>query len=637
MSQLPSDDPDRTVIRPAPAAPEPPASEAPAASAVEPPAVEPPAAAPAAAPAPSAARDNNLSGLPLGTYLNEFELTGMLGEGGFGIVYTAWDHSLERRVALKEYMPSALAMRSGGTSVQVKSERHRDTFEAGMKSFINEARLLAKFDHPSLVKVYRFWEANGTAYMVMPLYEGTTLKDRLRELGSAPDEATLLRLLDPLTRALMVIHEDNCFHRDIAPDNVILLAGSDAPLLLDFGAARRVIGDMTQALTVILKPGYAPVEQYAEAPGMKQGAWTDVYALAALVYFAIMGKTPPPSVSRLMTDSYVPLVESAAGRYSERLLAGVDRALRVRPEDRTQSVAEFRRDIGLDDASLPLPATAAAPAATARSATSATTSQTSPAPRASREPQPAQRAGSPRWLWPAVGVAVLAAGGGGAYWAMRPAPALKPAASQAVASGTPPAAAPAQPANPPATGAAPAVPPAPPAATGLDANTEFDNAVASQTAGFTVEAFATHDRLRIDHDLLGFRVHSTRDGYVTVLVLGPDGSLTELIPSQTMPKIRIRAGETLQLPPAGVQIGVSEPTGLEKFLVLVSSAPRSYAAYAPKVDGGYATLPTGDAAAAGMSALRAQGLPALLGSARDCSGASCNDYGAARFSVDVVR
>jgi serine/threonine protein kinase len=193
-----------------------------------------------AASAPAAQDMGN--GLAVGTYLGEFEITAMLGEGGFGIVYLATDHSLQRRVALKEYMPSALAARSALSQVQVKSERHRETFEAGRKSFVNEARLLAQFDHPSLVKVYRFWEANGTAYMVMPFYEGKTLKDTLRELGAPPDEAWLRTLLAPLTEALSVIHAEQCFHRDIAPDNVMMLAGSQRPLLLDFGAARRVIG-----------------------------------------------------------------------------------------------------------------------------------------------------------------------------------------------------------------------------------------------------------------------------------------------------------------------------------------------------------------------------------------------------------
>src|SRR4029453_7852262 len=209
-------------------------------------------AVPGAPTRPSTPGADHGSALPVGTKLGEFELTGILGEGGFGIVYLAWDHSLERRVALKEYMPSALAARTGDASVQVKSERHRETFEAGRKSFVNEAKLLAQFDHPSLVKVHRFWEANGTAYMAMPFYEGVTLRDRLREIQSAPDEAWLMRLLAPLTEALAVIHAEHCYHRDIAPDNVILLSGTNRPLLLDFGAARRVIGDMTQALTDIL-------------------------------------------------------------------------------------------------------------------------------------------------------------------------------------------------------------------------------------------------------------------------------------------------------------------------------------------------------------------------------------------------
>ena len=285
--------------------------------------------------------------LPVGFYLGEFEIVKVLGEGGFGIVYLADDHSLGRRVALKEYMPSSLAQRVGGTQVSVKSERHRETFEAGLKSFVNEARLLAQFDHPSLVKVYRFWEANGTAYMVMPFYEGITLKDELKAMGAPPDEEWLRELLEPLSEALAVIHAEQCFHRDIAPDNVILLKGSQRPLLLDFGAARRVIGDMTQALTVILKPGYAPVEQYAEVPGMKQGPWTDVYALAAVVYFAITGKTPPTSVGRLMNDNYVPMTQVGAGRYSPDFLAAIDRALAVKPEERTQSIDDLRRDLGM--------------------------------------------------------------------------------------------------------------------------------------------------------------------------------------------------------------------------------------------------------------------------------------------------
>jgi hypothetical protein len=159
----------------------------------------------------------------------------------------------------------------------------------------------------------------------------------------------------------------------------MMLAGSQRPLLLDFGAARRVIGDMTQALTVILKPGYAPIEQYAEIPGMRQGPWTDVYALAAVVYFAITGKTPPVSVGRMLNDSYQPLAQVAAGRYSPQFLEAVDRALVVRPEQRTQSIDALREDLGLLEASPtaagvtalrvgPVDATRIMPSTTARTA-----------------------------------------------------------------------------------------------------------------------------------------------------------------------------------------------------------------------------------------------------------------------------
>ncbi len=280
--------------------------------------------------------------LPEGTRLRDHhEITGLIGEGGFGIVYLAFDHLLQRRVAIKEYMPSAMATRVvNSAQVVVKSERHVDTFVLGLKSFVNEARLLARFDNLSLVKVYRFWEENGTAYMVMPYYEGPTLKRALAELGRPPTEAELRAWLRPLLDALTVMHAARCYHRDIAPDNILLTPSG--PLLLDFGAARRVIGDMTHALTVMLKPGYAPIEQYGEMSTMTQGAWTDLYALACVVYFAITGRPPMTSIERLMGDTLAPLSVTAAGRYTEPFLQAIDAALAVRPQARPQSVAELR-------------------------------------------------------------------------------------------------------------------------------------------------------------------------------------------------------------------------------------------------------------------------------------------------------
>jgi serine/threonine protein kinase len=291
-------------------------------------------------------QDNNT--LPPGTRMGEFEILGLIGEGGFGIVYLAQDHSLERKVALKEYMPSGMATRTQAMQVAVRSPQYADTFTMGLRSFINEARMLARFDSPSLVKVHRFWEENGTAYMVMPFYEGVTLKQALKEKRVAPGEEWLKAMLGSLCDALDTIHREQCYHRDIAPDNILLLRDG-RPVLLDFGAARRVIGDLTQGLTVILKPGFAPIEQYADAPGLRQGPWTDMYALAAVVYFAISGKTPPPSVARIVHDDMPPAREVGKGRYSEQFLAVIDAALAVRPEQRIQNVTELREVLGIGD------------------------------------------------------------------------------------------------------------------------------------------------------------------------------------------------------------------------------------------------------------------------------------------------
>ena len=285
--------------------------------------------------------------LPIGTRLHEFEIVDLVGEGGFGIVYLARDRVLERNVALKEYLPSELASRGPGATVAPTSTRSVETFQIGLRSFINEARMLAQFDHPALVKVYRFWEANGTAYMVMPYYEGITLKEELRRAQTPADETRLKELLAQLLDALEVLHRANAVHRDIAPDNILMLPDGN-PLLLDFGAARRVITDRTQTLTAILKPGYAPIEQYGESPALKQGPWTDLYALAGVFYFAITGAAPTPAVTRTITDPLVPLSKAASGRYSPKFLRALDQALAVNPANRPQTVSELRALLELE-------------------------------------------------------------------------------------------------------------------------------------------------------------------------------------------------------------------------------------------------------------------------------------------------
>jgi serine/threonine protein kinase len=280
--------------------------------------------------------------LPPGYQLHEFVIDSVLGEGGFGVVYAATDTRLERRVAIKEYMPTSLATRDVDLSVHPRSSvDHQEAFSAGLRSFVNEAKLLARFEHPSLVKVYQFWEERGTAYMVMPYYTAPTFKKWVKQRTQAVDEGWLVTFLDGVIDALDVLHRENCLHRDVAPDNILVLNDSQ-PLLLDFGAARRVIGDLTHNLTVILKPGFAPVEQYAETSALKQGPWTDVYALSAVGYFAISGKAPVAAVGRMINDELVPLRELASGRYSQRLLGALDAGLRVRPEERPLSMQALR-------------------------------------------------------------------------------------------------------------------------------------------------------------------------------------------------------------------------------------------------------------------------------------------------------
>ena len=280
-----------------------------------------------------------------GTRLDEFEILRVLGAGGFGIVYLALDHVLLRQVAIKEYMPVSLAGRGKGAMVSARSVTLAEVFATGLESFCEEARLLASFDHPSLVKVHRFWKANGTAYMVMPYYAGQTLKDARRDMIEPPDEIWLRALVEPLLGALELLHREGVYHRDIAPDNILLLPDG-RPVLLDFGSARRVIGDRTQTLTAILKPNFAPVEQYADEAGMRQGPWTDLYSLGATVHFALTGQAPTPAVLRAVRDALPALssLESEAfPGVKNNFLATIDWTLALAPDDRPQSVASVRQ------------------------------------------------------------------------------------------------------------------------------------------------------------------------------------------------------------------------------------------------------------------------------------------------------
>ncbi|MDA8443760.1 serine/threonine-protein kinase [Paracidovorax valerianellae] len=288
-----------------------------------------------------------------GVQVGEYRLSDVIGEGGFGIVYRARDLSLDRIVAIKEYMPSTLAGRKESNQIHVRSQ-HRGAFDAGLRSFINEARLLAKFSHPALVHVYRFFEANGTAYMVMQYYEGQTFRTFLNQQPKAMDEQWLSAIIAPILDVLEMLHAADCYHRDIAPDN-IFLQSSGMPVLLDFGAARRIIGDMTQALTMVLKPGFAPIEQYVDDGAMPQGAWTDIYQLGALLYLSITGRPPATSVARMINDPVSTLVPETCPGFSARFLSGVHHALAIKPQDRPQSIGELRHLLGLKTVTLSWP------------------------------------------------------------------------------------------------------------------------------------------------------------------------------------------------------------------------------------------------------------------------------------------
>ena len=279
--------------------------------------------------------------LPAGTRFGEFEILRVLGVGGFGIVYLARDHSLERDVALKEYMPASLAARGAGPQITVRSSSFAETYAIGLRSFINEARLLARFDHPSLVKVYRFWEDNATAYMVMPYLQGITLRDMRRRMAHPPDEAWVRSVILPILSALELLHREGVYHRDIAPDN-ILLPPDGAPVLLDFGAARRVISDRTQSLTAILKPSYAPIEQYAEMTQLRQGPWTDLYALGAVVHYLLFGAPPAPATARAVQDDADAIETRVLPGVSPSFLEAMSWMLTVRPNGRPQSGEQLR-------------------------------------------------------------------------------------------------------------------------------------------------------------------------------------------------------------------------------------------------------------------------------------------------------
>lgn len=278
--------------------------------------------------------------LPLDYQLDDYRITRVLGQGGFGITYRGHDVRLQRDVAIKEYLPRQFAERGDDLVVRPRTEADREMFEWGLTRFVDEARTLALFRHPNIVAVARFLEANGTAYLVMDYEEGDNLEAWVGRYPNGVPEQTLVgRILLPLLEGLEKVHDKGLLHRDIKPDN-IFIRGDGTPVLLDFGASRAHGQGATTALTSIITAGYSPFEQYG-ASG-RQGPWTDLYALAGTLYRVIAGSKPTDAIARQQGAEHVPASVAGAGRYSQQLLRAIDQGLALDPAARPQSAAAFR-------------------------------------------------------------------------------------------------------------------------------------------------------------------------------------------------------------------------------------------------------------------------------------------------------
>ncbi|MGH8595991.1 MAG: serine/threonine protein kinase, partial [Gammaproteobacteria bacterium] len=283
--------------------------------------------------------------LPPGTKLLWYEIRTVLGHGGFGITYLAHDTNLDQAVALKEYLPSIFATRNASLDIIPISGNHQTDFDWGRQRFIEEGRVLARFDHPAIVRVYSVFEARGTAYLVMRYEVGETLEVTLKR-DKRLSEGKLRAILEDVMPGLERLHAAGFIHRDIKPGNLYLRRDGHA-LLIDFGAARQALNSQTQTVTSLVSPGYAPFEQY-RSDGAAQGPWTDIYALGATAYRVITGRAPPPAVDRSHHildgdgDLLPALVAANITDYSWGLLAAIDRALAFRAADRPQTLTAWR-------------------------------------------------------------------------------------------------------------------------------------------------------------------------------------------------------------------------------------------------------------------------------------------------------
>ena len=338
--------------------------------------------------------------LPPGTRVQDFEFHRVLGHGGFGITYLGWNMALDIPVAIKEYLPADLAMREQDRSVLPKSSGDEADFHWGLNRFLDEARVMARFKHPNIVQVQHYFQAHGTAYIVMEYVEGETLSDLFKRKGTLT-ESELKHILLPLLAGLIEVHEAGILHRDIKPGNILLRAADGSPVLVDFGAARQAVGARSRSVTAVLTPGYAPIEQYSSRG--HQGPWTDIYALGGVCYQALTGTVPEEAMDRIRQDPMISITEAAKGKAADSFLSAIDWSLRVEEADRPQGIRVWRSAL-LGEEAIPEPAT---------TGTTAQTQQV-PAPDKTRKT-------AIRWLL-ATGILLLI--GAGAWWSIHEYPEL---------------------------------------------------------------------------------------------------------------------------------------------------------------------------------------------------------------------
>lgn len=282
--------------------------------------------------------------LPGGWRLAGGEICRVLGQGGFGIVYLARDPGTRETLAIKEYAPRSIAVRNEDGRLGVRVPAQEERFRQGLHAFCREARILCGLRHPALPPIQHFWQENGSAYFRMPYYPGPTWQQLAEDRSRSLTPQHLEDCLGTLLGALQTLHEQACFHRDIAPDNIIL-NGQGSPILIDFGAAIR--GQLAPPDDLrLIKPSYSPLERYSQQYG-QQGAWSDLYSLGAVLYHLIAGHPPPAALARGVLDTLVPLGQLGLDGYSADTLAAIDRTLRLHSGERPQAVAELAEELGM--------------------------------------------------------------------------------------------------------------------------------------------------------------------------------------------------------------------------------------------------------------------------------------------------